>query len=93
MKEFKTELGTHIFVEQAHYTQAPRLGIRPTRGQTLQVEAVLTTEETSQLIEMLVQTLPPISAYELTAKLAQKEHSRAERAKRDRQRNITTRRS
>lgn len=86
MKEFKTALGAHVFVEQAHYTHAPRLGLRPPRGQTLQVDAVLTTEETSQLIEMLVETLPPISAYELIDKLGQKERSRVERAKRDRQR-------
>jgi hypothetical protein len=84
MKEFKTALGTHVFVEQSHYTQAPRLGLRPTRGSTLEVDAVLSTEETCHLIEMLVQTLPPISAYELTANLAKREQSRASRAKRDR---------
>lgn len=80
LKVFETVFGVKVFVEQDHPTHAPRLGMR-TKHNVLQVDAILTTEETEELIETLLKTMPPYSANDLTSRLNSSMFARAERAR------------
>lgn len=83
LKVWDTVEGTRVFIEQPNRTLAPRLGMRG-RSNALQIDALLTTDETKELVEVLLKTLPPITAFELVDDLHQAAFLRSERARKRR---------
>lgn len=83
LKVWDTVHGVRVFIEQTHASHAPRLGMRG-RSNSLHLDTRITSDETSEMIRVLIKTLPPITAYELVDDLHHDTFLRAERARKRR---------